>query len=364
MRNVFLVLSALLLFVSCQKEKSAGESYETIVVDLEQRKTVQEEAAFSDFSPLLLEVTDESMLGYIAKVVCSGDRLYVLSMMEPTVFIFDKSGKFRSKLAKGQGPGEVIFVSDATVYNDTLFVLDNYRSIKAYDLDGHFLGEKMKIEGPYFSIHFTPEGLYLLDPNINRRSEHNLHVLTNTGKEELYLPKNKWLQEVSIASYYAMRDRYIVWPLSDKVYRIEEKTGRVYPVYWIDFKGKWIEAQEFKESVKNDDMNHYVRWLKDVMDMPDGGLFFGFKYDRDYYVKYRDGECRLYAHLLKDCPNPEMNAAAVGAYQGSLIYVYAPEALQKYKEEHPQSKLATFEWLNQSAENLNPILFFVPVGDK
>ena len=51
MRNVFLVLSALLLFVSCQKEKSAGESYETIVVDLEQRKTVQEEAAFSDFSP-------------------------------------------------------------------------------------------------------------------------------------------------------------------------------------------------------------------------------------------------------------------------------------------------------------------------
>ena len=292
MRNVFLVLSALLLFVSCQKEKSAGESYETIVVDLEQRKTVQEEAAFSDFSPLLLEVTDESMLGYIAKVVCSGDRLYVLSMMEPTVFIFDKSGKFRSKLAKGQGPGEVIFVSDATVYNDTLFVLDNYRSIKAYDLDGHFLGEKMKIEGPYFSIHFTPEGLYLLDPNINRRSEHNLHVLTNTGKEELYLPKNKWLQEVSIASYYAMRDRYIVWPLSDKVYRIEEKTGRVYPVYWIDFKGKWIEAQEFKESVKNDDMNHYVRWLKDVMDMPDSGLFFGFKYDRDYYVKYRDGECR------------------------------------------------------------------------
>ena len=40
-------MSALLLFVSCQKEKSAGESYETIVVDLEQRKTVQEEAAFA-----------------------------------------------------------------------------------------------------------------------------------------------------------------------------------------------------------------------------------------------------------------------------------------------------------------------------
>lgn len=356
----------MLLYVSCQKGKTGAEEYETIVVDLDRMEASPGEAAFSDFSVVRLEVTDESMLGDVAKVVCYGNRLYVLSMMDPTVFIFDKSGKFKSKLGKGQGPGEVIFVSDVTVYNDTLFVLDNYRSVKAYDLDGHFYGEKKQLKDPYFSMYFTPEGLYLMEPNINRRSEHNLHVLKNNGEEELYLPKNKWLQEVSIASYYAMRDRYIVWPLSDKVYRIEEKTGRVYPVYWIDFKGKWIEAQEFKESLESNDLNkeemkRHARWLKDVADMPGGSLFFGFKYDSDYYAKYHDGKCLLYAHLLKDCPNPEMNAAAVGSYQGNLIYVYSPDALQEYRDEHPQSKLATLEWLDQNAENLNPVLFFVPV---
>lgn len=58
------------------------------------------------------------------------DRVYVLSMLEPTLFIFDKSGKYQSKLAKGQGPGEVTFVSDMAVYHDTLYVLDGYRSMK------------------------------------------------------------------------------------------------------------------------------------------------------------------------------------------------------------------------------------------
>ena len=41
MKNVFLILSLLLLFVSCQKEKTVGGTYETIVIDLDQKKVMQ-----------------------------------------------------------------------------------------------------------------------------------------------------------------------------------------------------------------------------------------------------------------------------------------------------------------------------------
>lgn len=366
MKNVVFIGLGILLsvLVSCQNKVSVPDGCGTITVDLDRTDAVQKDAAFSNYSYVWLEVTDESLLGDVAKVVCDDERIYVLSMLDPTLFIFDKSGKFQSKLAKGQGPGEVIFVSDIVLYQDTLFVLDNYRSIKAYDREGHYLGEKMRLKDPYFSIHFTPEGLYLMEPNINDRSEHNLHVLTVRGEEKTYLPKNKWLKDVSITTYFTMDGRYVTWPLSDRIYQIEGGTGEVRPIYRIDFKGKWIAEQEYKEAVQSCDMyegkmDKYAYWLKDVAAIP-GGIFFSFIYGNPYYVKYRNGESLLYDRLLEDFPN--MERGAVGSDEDQLIYVYSPDELQGYRKEHPQSKLASLEWLECATENLNPVLFFIPLG--
>ena len=367
MKNIFFVYLGILLcvLVSCQSKVSVPDGCETITVDLGRKDLIQKDAAFSNYSYIRLEVTDESLLGDVAKVVCDDERIYVLSMLDPTLFIFDRTGKFQSKLSKGQGPGEVIFVSDIVLYQDTLFVLDNYRSIKAYDRNGHYLGEKMRLKDPYFSMYFTPEGLYLMEPNINSRSEHNLHLLTARGEEKTYLPKNKWLKDVSITTYFTMYDRHVTWPLSDRIYQIEEGTGEVHSIYRIDFKGKWIAEQEYKEAVQSSDMyegkmDKYAYWLKDVATIP-GGVFFSFIYGKPYYVKYRNGECQLYDCLLEDFP--DMETGAVGSDKDKLIYVYSPDELQEYRKEHPQSKLASLEWLGNDVESLNPVLFFIPLDE-
>lgn len=367
MKKVYclLLFSFSLLCFSCKRDRAASADIPTIVVDLDNGKIEKNLAAFTQFSTVKLEAIDESLLGDVAKVVCHGNKIYVLSMLEPTLFIFDQSGKFQAKLARGQGPGEVTFVSDMTVYNDTLYVLDGYRSVKAYDLNGHYIAEKVRFDRPYFSIAFTEEGMYLLDPNINRKSDYNLYLITSQGEEKTFLPKNKWFKEVSIATYSFMRDRYIVWPLSDTIYKAEAGSSDVISAYLVDFKGKWIDGQEYKTAVTNEDMyggslNKYARWLKDFIPLRGGGVFFSFKYDRDYFVKYRNGEALLYSNLLPGMP--EMKQAAVGSVNDSLIYVYTPEELREYKKEHSTSPEEKSRCLDESAEdeNLNPVLIFVP----
>lgn len=366
MNKLMLFFFSLLCF-SCKSDRATSVDFPTVVIDLECEEVEKDSPAFTEFSIVNLEAIDESLLGDIAKVACHGDKIYVLSMLEPTLFIFNQSGKFQSKLVKGQGPGEVTFVSDVTVYNDTLYVLDGYRSVKAYDLNGNYINEKARFDRPYFSIAFTEEGMYLLDPNINRKSDYNLYSITSQGEEKTFLPKNEWFKDVSIATYNFMRSRHIVWPLSDTIYKVQPRSGDVIPACFVDFKGKWIDGQEYKTAVTNEDMyggslNKYARWLKDFMPIKGGGFFFGFKYDRDYFVKYLDGEVRLYSNLLPGLP--EMKQAAVGSVNESLIYVYTPEELRKYGKEHPTSPKEELRHLYESAEdeNLNPVLIFVPVN--
>ena len=160
------LLFLLILFISCNQQKS-GNVFETIEIDLDDKELIcSESAAFDSCSIVQLEVTENSLLGDIAKVVCIKDRIYILSMMDPTLFIFDKSGKFISKLNTGKGPGEIIFVSDIVVHNDTLLILDNYRVIKSYDLDGNYIEEKMKLDSPYFSMYLMRQTVITLIGNL------------------------------------------------------------------------------------------------------------------------------------------------------------------------------------------------------
>ena len=365
-RKSYCILLILTILVSCTSKQNVKGEIPEIVVDLENKSGIQP-FAFKDFSFVALEVSNESMLRDIAKVICHKNRIYVLSTAEPTVFIFDDTGKYERKLSKGQGPGEVVFVSDLEIYNDTLCVLDSYRKIKMYSLAGEYIEDKQMLEQPFFSFFHTSDGVYLFDPNINKKSDYNLHFLSNKGTQGTFLPKNKWFRNVSVLTYNFVRDGFVVWPLSDTIYKISDN-GDVESAFHIDFKGKWIELQEYKSAVENKDMysgrlNKYARWLKDFILMEDG-CFFGFKYDKDYFVKWQKGKATLYSNLLDGMP--EMREAAVGTAKNALIYVYVMNDLKEYAEKHSIPDNPELKQLYKMAEdeNANPILIFVPINQK
>lgn len=362
MKNVFFSFFLFFLFSCKGSQKSGIENCEIITVDID-NELPQSVSAFNQFSFVNLEVTDASMIADIGKVVCHKDRIYVLSIAEPTVFIFNHLGGFERKLTIGQGPGEVVFVSDVTIHNDSLYVLDRYRNIKIYDLNGDYIKDKEALDSPYFSLKLESGGLYLFEPNINAKSNYNLYYMSDNGDKQKYLPKENNFRDVNILFYNTFSPNgYIVWPLSNVIHKIDSDR-KIVPVYEVDFKGKWISGQDYKSAITNEDMgggklDEYARWIKDFMPI-ENGCFFGFKYQKnDYFVRYQNGKSLLYSSLLEGMP--PMHNAAVGFTKNSLIYAYSVSDLKDYKDKHKIPEKNIFKDLYDLAEdeNVNPILVF------
>lgn len=352
----------ILIFISCKKKQEDFIDCQIVKIDLD-AEIPSKMPASEQFSFLNLELTDESMLADIAKVIKYNDKLYILSTSEPTVFIFNSSGKFEKKLRQGQGPGEVIFVSDMELYNDTLYILDKYRQIKMYDLGGSYIQDKLSMKEPYFSLCFTSGGMYLFDPNINKKSDYNLRFIANNGDEKSFLPKDKWLKDINILAYNPIYDGFVVWPLSNIIYKVG-LNGDVRPAFNFDFNGKWISNQEYKELVTNKEMcdgnlNQYARWIKDFIPLNDG-CFWGFKYnEKDYHARYQDNKLTLYSKLLDGLP--ERHDAAVGFFEKTLIYAYTIDELKEYKEKYEIIDKPIYQQLYKMTEdeNSNPVLAFI-----
>ena len=110
------------------------------------------------------------------------ERIYVLSLIDPRIFIFSLDGKYINSLKEGEWTGRSSFLSVILSIETITYVLDNYRSIKQYDSDGNYIAEKYKLDSPYFSFTQADDDcLWLFDSNINGKSNHFLYCQSETN---------------------------------------------------------------------------------------------------------------------------------------------------------------------------------------
>ena len=87
-------------------------------------------------------------------------------------------------------------------------------------------------------------------------------------------------------------------------------------------------------------------------------LFFSFRYDKLYYVRYKEGKSSIYSTLVEGLP--ALDVGARGRAGNRMIYAYSMPALMEHKEELgsiPEGKLR--ELYDQvTDEEDNPILVF------
>ena len=317
-----------IIILGCMYSCSSGEKHpdgiEDIFVSLEDKSLTIDKPAFETFDYVKLEMTSESVIGDVSKVVIGNERIYVLSLIDPRIFIFSLDGKYINSLKRGNGPGEVLFVSDFEYRNNNLYVLDNYRSIKQYDSDGNYIAEKYKLDSPYLSFtQVDDDCLWLFDSNINGKSNHFLYYQSET--DSTYgISKPNSIKGKPFVYYNFYNNGIVSLPVCDTIYSIKAD--------------KHINIrQTFHQSC----------------------IYFAFNYDKTYFVKHENRMTEIYTRLVEGLP--DINVAAVGYTDNQIIYSLSSMNLLEYKDNNDipdDDKLKSLYSSIQNEED-NPYLILV-----
>ena len=146
-----------------------------------------------------LELTDESVIGAVDKVVIYEERIYILDTKTSSLFIFDMEGNYLHKIANiGQGPGDYTQLDffDIDKENRHIVLTDLMAYwVMRYDFEGNFLS-KQKIPIWCEGVSILPDkgvGLYanFRDNSDKLEQEYNLVCLDSAMNfKRAYFPYN------------------------------------------------------------------------------------------------------------------------------------------------------------------------------
>lgn len=206
---VLLKVYALLIitsFLSCNNKTTNEDitenfsnnngDYLTFLLDDESEKNegLIMSSLFRSAKPILLEITDSSLIGKISKLEEFDNKLIILdSFIAKSIFVFDMDGHFLRRIGNlGEGPGEYSRISDFTIDRDNgnIYALDDNRQVvNIYRLsDGMFL-DKINIRKDglvSFNIQYVDGQLYVDNYYTNNKKGITKFMLRtidiNTGK--------------------------------------------------------------------------------------------------------------------------------------------------------------------------------------
>lgn len=332
-------------------------------------KQCSEQAALQVIDAIKLQTTKKSLINQIAKIIRYGDYLFILTQVpQNSVFIFNADGTFLTKITKGRANNEVFYPTDISIdeTTDRLFVLDFYRTLKVFSLDGKYLS------------HAT-----LSDPQFNLESVGNqglcvFYCLNMTSKNQFtgYCGKDK-LTGIYRCPYSAKgyanfaylskihQDSVLVAPFfSDTVYLFNTRTSALDPYIVFDFHGKSAnQIDRIRECKSLDDYmepietkGFYSGSINPVF--VNGKLWFGFQNMEEAYNIFdtRTRTLTTYEKLFDELPNHYGKAGQNGE---QIIYPFDIPWLKKHFEKHPpvteQGKRIEAMCAN---EDDNPIIVF------
>ena len=253
----WLVAFILLLNCTSRSPEKIKESYIVIDQGIPSINDVVDLPNFITINKVIsLETTDSSLIDFVHKVV--EDEFYFVQGGK-SVYKFDKSGEFISKISKGKGgPDEFVNLTDILTLNDkdrlwvydsharTIFQFDyNFNLEINYTLDYPLFGlEKLEngligtpgymlvLEDPYSLFYFQGDNL-----EAGYKFEKTLHPFDLEKSDYLHVMRHDFFSEL---------EYNYVNSFNDTIYHIS-KTGDVYPSYFIDFGNKKVLETDLTE---------------------------------------------------------------------------------------------------------------------
>ena len=168
----YILLFVVICIISCKQQPESGTLI-TVPVDVAEDNPVKLSEIADDITKISLELTDESIIGFVQKVIFQNDRLIVLDgSMDAKIMVFDSEGKFiRNISQKGQGPGEFVNINDITFVSkeNNIYIATHENKILCFNIDGTFINE-CKVKYPEY-INFREGYLNVFSTSLGEKVE-------------------------------------------------------------------------------------------------------------------------------------------------------------------------------------------------
>ena len=226
--KLFLIVTNVLYILACQSE-TQKESLKIIPVDINQNVPVKLSEIASDIKMVSLELTDESIIGYIQKLIFQDELLIVWDNHpgDTKILIFDCNGKYIRRISnKGQGPREFEYINDISFdIKENIIYLASARKILSYTKEGKFLNECTNINPEY--IFFQNGYINFFSTEFGKKTENGF-----ANETMLYRMDNNCnpVDSLCIKSVSVTRLIGSTGPRKDYVSKIESQTFIYFPV--------------------------------------------------------------------------------------------------------------------------------------
>ena len=233
------------IFSSCvggKEESNTGLKVYEIDLDAELTSFFD---ILSDVEITVLEESENSMFGYVDKIIPDGDELIIVTGGHGKAIRFDQDGKYISHLSeRGMGPREYSSITDLMVMDDQVLLLDGKRQrITKWTKDW---GYDSAMRLGFAAAHFTVQGDgYLFNANYTLVDDTvRANVIATNANFDLEIglvpfkkPKSLLLGNTVVFSKVG-RDIHYRPGFSDTVYSISPE-HKASPAYRFEFGKYW-----------------------------------------------------------------------------------------------------------------------------
>lgn len=288
-----ILLSVLLLLFSCQNHQPTLKTGEILVNldSLQKNKREYYSTYFDGGGIIVLETTDNSLLGRINKLCVSEACFFILD--NSGVFVFRKDGTFLHNIAKcGNGPGEYNRLSDIAIddKNNEVYLLDPAKHcVLVYDFDNNhkrtislpdkgFCSKLIYHDG---ALYFSIIGSRGLDKNwlLCKMDLNNGNKITyyldadeyNKGWYDLYYTDQQTFMQSSNGS-----------PLLFQIFTEEIfKLNNDGPQPYVSIYSKSLPSKEFVSELNSENISNKLSgsgYIHSIYDFVENDMFLSFKF--------------------------------------------------------------------------------------
>lgn len=373
------------IFESCKSVHDENkDSIQQIQIGDYNSREVGYSQVFKKLEYIQLETNEECLLPDIDQIEIADDRFFLFSNSRKTIYIFNRSGKYLSKIHNiGKGPNEMIGPTDFAINSESQEVLwlDNYLcKIFVYDYYGNCKGSFNSLNRTCFAI--LDKEKYLFYNHLYHYNYKNFEDKTSSNlvaiSDECEILKNYSNEEFPEFLSYTSRRALHKTQLGEiffqanygrTIYSIDDELS-LCPEYQISFE-KDLSLIDVRKLKNEWEFNQYINENKlpsiiDRLFINSNYVYFVFLYDHQSYHQFynRDTGASFnvaYGKFIDDVNGITSNAFYNATKKGLLGLIQMQDVIEAYNRNNQEGvqmkqKNQIRKIVESSDEYDNPIL--------